>query len=92
MATENETSGVPEDKPSLVIADTPSVENQSAPWFRRPSILAAFALLIAAGIGAFVFSNSRTDHATAGKPSTVEALPAKPPGQNQTIRQYMKDN
>ena len=100
MATEHETSGVPEDEPSpviedepsVVIEDTPRVVNQSAPWFRRPSFLAAFALLIAAGIGAFVFTNSRTDHATAGKPSTVEALPAKPPGQNQTIRQYMKDN
>ena len=92
MATEHETTGIPEDEPSVVIEDTLRVVTESTPWFRRPSILAAIALLIAAGIGAFVFTNGRTDHATAGKPSTVEALPAKPPGQNQTIRQYMKDN
>jgi putative colanic acid biosynthesis UDP-glucose lipid carrier transferase len=39
-----------------------------------------------------VFTNGRADHSTSAKTSAAEVIPAKPPGQNQTIRQYIKDN
>jgi len=48
--------------------------------------------VVAAAIAALVFTNGRADHSAPAGSAAVEVLPAKPPGQNQTIRQYMKDN
>jgi hypothetical protein len=76
----------------VFIDDAPCVATAVAPWYRRRGILAGLALVVAAAIAALVFTNGRADHSTPAGPSAVEVVPAKPPGQNKTIRQYIKDN
>jgi len=88
--TEPEPNDVPDDEPRVVI-DEPRVVAVT-PWYRRRGILAGLALAVAAAIAALVFTNGRADHSTPAGPSAVEVVPAKPPGQNQTIRQYIKDS
>jgi len=87
-----EPNDVPDDESSVVTDDVPSVVTVAPPWYRRRGILAGLALVVAAAIAALVFTNGRADHSTPAGPSAVEVVPAKPPGQNQTIRQYIKDN
>ena len=84
MVTEPDPNDVPDDESSVV----PTV----TPWYRRRGILAGLALIIAAAIAALVFTNGRADHSGPAGPSAIEVVPAKPPGQNETIRQYIKDN
>jgi len=72
--------------------DVPLVTTDVRPWYRRLGVLAGIAVIVAAAIGALVFINGRADHSTSAKTSVVEAIPAKPPGQNETIKQYIKDN
>jgi hypothetical protein len=88
VVTEREPSGIPGDEPPVIIEDPPVVAIAVRPWYRRPGILAGIALIVAAAIAALVFTNGRADHAS----SAFEAIPAKPPGQNETIKQYLKDN
>ena len=88
MVTEDEPGGVLDEEPIVVIEDSPLVTAAIRPWYRRPGILAGIALIVAAAIGALVFTNGRADQST----SAIEAVPAKPPGQNETIKQYIKDN
>ena len=90
MDTEPEPNDVPDDEPRVVI-DEPRVVAVT-PWYRSRGILAGLALAVAAAIGALVFINGRADHSTPAGPSAVEVVSAKPPGQNQTIRQYIKDS
>jgi hypothetical protein len=90
VVTEPELNDVPDDEPRVVVDDPPVVA--VTPWYRRRGILAVLALVVAAAIAALVFSNGRSDHSAPAGSSAVEILPAKPPGQNQTIRQYVKDN
>ena len=90
MVTEPEPNDVPDDE-LRVASDEPRVVAVT-PWYRRRGILAGLALAVAAAIAALVFTNGRADHSTPAGPSAVEVLPAKPPGQNQTIRQYIKDS
>jgi len=90
--TEPDPNDVPDDESSVVIDDAPSVVTVATPWYRRRGILAGLALVVAAAIAALVFTNGRGDHSAPAGPSAVEVVPAKPPGQNQTIRQYIKDN
>ena len=88
VVTEDKPIGVPEGEPSVVAEETPSVVAGPRPWYRRGSVIAGIALIVAAAVIALVFTNGRTDHST----SAFEAIPAKPPGQNETIKQYLKDN
>ena len=88
MVTEDEPSGVLDEEPIVVIEDSSLVTAPIRPWYRRPGILAGIALIVAAAIGALVFTNGRADHST----SAIEAIPAKPPGQNETIVKYIEDN
>ena len=88
MVTEDEPSGVLDEEPIVVIEDSPLVTAAIRPWYRRPGILAGLALIVAAAIGALVFTNGRADRST----SAIEAVPAKPPGQNETIVKYIDDN
>ena len=91
VVTEDKPSGEPENEPeheSAIVADTLSVVDEPTPWYRRGSTLVGLALLVAAVIAALVFTNGRADHST----SAFEAIPAKPPGQNETIKKYLKDN
>ena len=92
MVTEHDPSGIPDDVPSVVIDDPQPVATDTRPWYRRPGILVGIALLVAAAIGALVFTNGRADYSTSAKTSAIEAMPAKPPGQNETIKKYIKDN
>ena len=92
MVTEHEPSGVPEGEPSVVIEESPVGATAVRPWYRRPGTLVGIALIVVAAIAALVFTNGRADHSTSAKTSVVEALPAKPPGQNETIQKYLKDN
>jgi len=92
VVTEHEPNDVPDDKPGVVTDDAPSVATAMAPWYRRRGILAGLALVVAAAIAALVFTNGRADHSSPAGPAAVEVVPAKPPGQNQTIRQYIKEN
>lgn len=92
MVTEPEPNDVPDDESSVVTDDVPSAVTVATPWYRRRGILAGLALVVAAAIAALVFTNGRGDHSTPAGPSAVEVVPAKPPGQNETILQYIKDN
>ena len=92
MVTDDETSGVPDEEPIVVIEDSPLVTAAIRPWYRRPGILAGIALIVAAAIGALVFTNGRADHSISAETPLVEAIPAKPPGQNETIKKYIRDN
>ena len=92
MVAEQEQSGVPNDEPGVNIEHAPNVVTAVAPSYRRRGILAGLVLVVAAAIAALVFTNGRTHHSAPAGPSAVEVVPAKPPGQNQTIRQYIKDN
>ena len=88
VVTEDKPSGLPEDEPSVGAQETLSVVADPKPWFRRGSAIAGIALIVAAVIAALVFTSGRADRST----SAFEAIPAKPPGQNETIKQYLKDN
>ena len=88
MVTDDKPSGLPEEEPDVDAEKTLSVVVESKPWYRRGSAMAGIGLIVAAVIAALVFTNGRADHST----SSVEAIPAKPPGQNETIKQYLKDN
>ena len=92
MVTEQESSGISGDEPSLIIEDPPFVATAVRPWYRRPGTLAGIALIVAAAIGALVFTNGRADQSTSAKTSAVGAIPAKPPGQNETVKNYIEDN
>ncbi|MEI8082065.1 MAG: LpqN/LpqT family lipoprotein [Actinomycetes bacterium] len=89
VVTEPEPNDVPDDKPGVVVKDAPSVMTAATPWYRRRGILAGLALVVAAVIAAMIFNTGRADHSTS---SAVEVVPAKPPGQNETILRYIKDN
>ena len=88
VVTEDKPSGLPEGEPSVAAEGTLSVLAGPKPWYRRGSVIAGIVLIVAAAIAALVFTNGRADHST----SAFEAIPAKPPGQNETIKQYLKDN
>jgi len=88
VVTEDKPGGVPEVEPSVVAEGTLSVVAGPKPWYRRGSTLVGIALVVTAAIAALVVTNGRGDHAT----SAFEAIPAKPPGQNETVRDYLKGN
>ena len=92
MVTEHDPNDVPDDEASLVSDESPIVATTAIPWYRRSRILVGIALIVAAAIGALVFANDRADHSNSAKTSVVEAIPAKPPGQNETITKYIKEN
>jgi len=92
VVTECEPNGVPDDEPSVVIDDASSVVSAATPWYRHRGVLAGLAMVVAATIAALVFTNGQADRSTPTGSPAVEVVPAKPPGQNQTIRQYIKDN
>ena len=92
MVSDDEANGTPDDGSSAVSEDPPIISTVVRPWYRRPGILAGIALIVAVVVAALVFTNGRADHSTSAKTSAAEVIPAKPPGQNQTIRQYIKDN
>lgn len=92
VVTEPEPNNVPDDEPSVVIDDASGVAPTVTPWYRRRGILAGLALVVAAVIAALAFTNGRADHSSPAGPSAVEVVPAKPPGQNQTVRQYIKES
>ena len=92
MVLANEPSSVPDDEPSAGTEDAPLAATAVRPWYRRPGILAGIAVVVAAAVGALVLTNGRADHSTSATTSAVEAIPAKPPGQNETIKQYIKSN
>jgi hypothetical protein len=92
VVTEDKPGGVPEDEPSVVTEETLSVVVEPKPWYRRGSSIAGIALIVVAAIVALVFTNGRVDRSNSAKTSVVEALPAKPPGQNETIKKYIKDD
>ena len=92
VVTEPEPNDVPAAEPSVVSDDAPSTVTAGAPWYRRRGILAGLALVLAAAIAALVFTNGRNHDSVPAGPAALEVVPAMPPGQNQTIRQYIKDN
>ena len=91
VVTEREPSGVPNDEPGVVSEDSPVAANAFGPWYRRRVVLGGVALLVAGLVAGLVLTTGRPDHSTATDSLAVEALPAKPPGQNETIRKYIND-
>ena len=78
MATDHEPSGIPDDESSVFIEDTPVAV--PALWFRRRGVLACIALVVAAGIAAFMLISGRAMHSnSAGAP-------------NMTIKEYLTGN
>jgi hypothetical protein len=92
VVNDDEPSSTPDDEPSVVIEDSSLVSTAVRSWYRRPGILAGIALIVAAVVAALAFTNGRAEHSTSAKTPAVEVIPAKPPGQNETIKQYIKDN
>ena len=92
MVTEDKPSGVPEGQPTQVVVDASSVVGAVKPWYRRPGSLVALALAITAAVAALVFTNGRVDQSSSAPTSDVVGPAAKPPGENETIKQYIKDN
>jgi len=92
VVTDDEPNGTLDDEPSEIIEGSSLISTAARPWYRRPGILVGIALIVAVVVAALVFTNGRADHSNSAKTSAVEVIPAKPPGQNQTIRQYIKDN
>ena len=90
MAAEHDPNGVLDDGPSIS-EHPPVVATAVRPGYRRRGILVGIAMFVAAVVAGLVFANGRADHSTATDRSAVEALPAKPPGQNETINMYIKD-
>jgi hypothetical protein len=91
VATEHDPSGVRDDDPSLVVEKGPSVVTAAKPWYRRTGALVALTLAIAAAVAALVFTNGPTDKSTSPTAEVIGPA-AKPPGENETIKQYIKDN
>ncbi len=92
MVIGDKPSGVPEDEPSVVAEETVSVVGAPKPWYRRGSTSAGIALVVVAAIVALVFMNGRAEHSNSADTLAVEYLPVRPPGQNETIKQYLEDN
>jgi len=88
VVTDDEPNGATDDEPSEIIEDSSLISTAARPWYRRSGLLGGVAVIVAAVVAALVFTNGRADHST----SAFEARPAKPPGQNETIKQYLKDN
>jgi len=92
VVTDDEPNGASDDEPIVVIEESPLVTTASSPWYRRRVIVVGIALIVAAAIGALVFAKGRADHPNSARTAVVEAIPAKPPGQNETIKKYIDDN
>jgi hypothetical protein len=90
VVTEDKPNDVPEDQSA--IAEASSVDTAAKPWYRRAGALVALALAVIAAVAAVVLTNGRADQTPSVPASEAVAPAAKPPGENDTIKQYIQEN